>query len=38
MFTRVGLIWAGLLAATTTAAMVGAPATVHAGIILNALD
>jgi hypothetical protein len=38
MFTRVRLIWAGLLAAATTAALVGAPAVVHAGIILNGLD
>jgi hypothetical protein len=38
MFTRVRLIWAGLLAAATTAALVGAPAMVHAGISLNAID
>lgn len=38
MFTRVRLIWAGLLAAATTAALVGAPGTIHAGIILNGLD
>jgi hypothetical protein len=38
MFTQVRLIWAGLLAAVTTAAMVGAPAMVHAGITFNLLD
>ncbi len=38
MFTQVRLIWAGLLAAMTTAAMVGAPAMVHAGITFNLLD
>jgi hypothetical protein len=38
MLTRVRVIWAGLLAAATTAALVGAPAMVHAGIILNGLD
>ena len=38
MFTRARLIWAGLLAAMTTAALVGAPAMVQAGIALNALD
>jgi hypothetical protein len=38
MFTRVRLIWAGLLAAATTAALVGAPAMVHAGLTFNGLD
>jgi hypothetical protein len=38
MFTRARLICAGLLAAATTAALVGAPAMIHAGIALNAID
>jgi hypothetical protein len=38
MFTRAGLIWAGLLAAAATAVLVGAPAMVQAGITFNALD
>jgi hypothetical protein len=38
MFTRVRLIWAGFLAAATTAALVGVPAMVHAGITFNVLD
>jgi hypothetical protein len=38
MFTRARLICAGLLAAAATAVLVGAPAVVQAGIILNALD
>jgi hypothetical protein len=38
MFTRARLICAGLLAAATTAVLVGAPAMVQAGIILNGLD
>ena len=38
MFTRARLICAGLLAAATTAALVGAPAMVHAGISFNFLD
>jgi hypothetical protein len=38
MFTRARAIWAGLLAATTTAALVGAPAMVHAGITFNGID
>jgi hypothetical protein len=38
MFTQVRLIWAGLLATATTAALVGAPAMVHAGISFNLLD
>jgi hypothetical protein len=37
MFTRARLFWAGLLAAATTAALVGAP-TVLAGISFNAID
>jgi hypothetical protein len=31
-------LWAGLLAAATTAALVGAPAMIHAGITLKAID
>ena len=38
MFTRARLIGAGLLAAALTAVLVGAPAVVQAGIILNGLD
>jgi hypothetical protein len=38
MFTRARLFWAGLLAAVTTAVLVGAPAAVQAGITLNMLD
>jgi hypothetical protein len=38
MSGRIRLLWAGLLAAATTAALVGAPAMIHAGITLNALD
>jgi uncharacterized membrane-anchored protein YjiN (DUF445 family) len=38
MFTRARLIWAGLLAAATTAALVGALAMVHAGVVFNAID
>jgi hypothetical protein len=38
MFTRARPIWAGLLAAAATAALVGAPAMVHAGLSFNALD
>jgi hypothetical protein len=38
MFTRARLIWVGLLAAVTTAALVGAPAMVQAGISFNAID
>jgi hypothetical protein len=37
MSGRIRLLWAGLLAAATTAALVGAP-TVLAGISFNALD
>jgi hypothetical protein len=36
--TRARLIWAGLLAAATTAVLVGAPAMVQAGITLNGID
>ena len=35
MFTRARLICAGLVAATTTAALVGAPAMVQAGLTFN---
>jgi hypothetical protein len=38
LFTRARLICAGLLAAATTAALVGAPAMVQAGITFNLLD
>jgi hypothetical protein len=38
MSGRIRLLWAGLLAAATTAALVGAPAMIHAGITFNALD
>jgi hypothetical protein len=38
MFTRARLICAGLLAAATTAALVGAPATIQAGITFNFID
>ena len=38
MFTRARLFCAGLLAAATTAALVGAPAVVQAGITYNFLD
>ncbi len=38
MFTRARLILAGLLAAATTAALVGAPAMIQAGITYNFLD
>jgi hypothetical protein len=38
MTRHIRLLWAGLLAAATTAVLVGAPAIVHAGISLNAID
>jgi hypothetical protein len=38
MFTRTRLICAGLLAAATTAVLVGAPAVVQAGVVFNAID
>jgi hypothetical protein len=38
MFTRARLVWAGLLAAATTAVLVGAPAMIQAGITFNAID
>jgi hypothetical protein len=38
MTGRIRLLWAGLLAATTTAVLVGAPAVVQAGISFNFLD
>jgi hypothetical protein len=38
MLTRTRLIWAGLLAAATSAALVGGPAMVQAGITFNLLD
>jgi hypothetical protein len=38
MFTRARLFWAGLLAAATTAVLVGAPAMVQAGLTFNGID
>ena len=38
MSGRIRLLWAGLLAAATTAALLGAPAMVQAGITFNAID
>jgi hypothetical protein len=38
MFTRARLICAGLLAAATTAVLVGAPAMVQAGLTATAID
>jgi hypothetical protein len=38
MTGRIRLLWAGLLAAATTAVLVGAPAMVQAGITFNLLD
>jgi hypothetical protein len=38
MLTRARLFWAGLLAAATTAALVGGPAMIHAGIVFNSID
>lgn len=38
MFTRARLICAGLLAAATTAVLVGAPAMIQAGITASVLD
>jgi hypothetical protein len=38
MFTRARLICAGLLAAATTAVLLGAPAVVQAGITFNVID
>jgi hypothetical protein len=38
MFTRTRLLCAGLLAAATTAVLVGAPAVVQAGVVFNAID
>lgn len=38
MLTRARMICAGLLAAAITAALVGAPAMIHAGITLNTID
>jgi hypothetical protein len=38
MFTRARLICIGLLAAATTAGLVGGPAVVQAGIAFNAID
>jgi hypothetical protein len=38
MAGRIRFLWAGLLAAATTAVLVGAPAMIQAGIILNGLD
>jgi hypothetical protein len=38
MFTRARLFCAGLLAAATTAVLIGAPALVQAGITARAID
>ena len=38
VMTRARLFWAGLLAAATTAVLIGAPAVVQAGITFNGLD
>jgi hypothetical protein len=38
MSGRIRFLWAGLLAAATTAALVGAPAMIQAGITFNAID
>jgi hypothetical protein len=38
MFTRARLVCAGLLAAATSAVLVGAPVVVQAGICFNAID
>jgi hypothetical protein len=38
MSGRIRLFCAGLLAAATTAALVGAPAMIQAGITLNGID
>jgi hypothetical protein len=38
MFMRARLICAGLLAAATTAVLVGAPAMVQAGLSFNGID
>ena len=38
VMTRARLFWAGLLAAATTAVLVGAPAVVQAGISFQALE
>jgi hypothetical protein len=38
MSGRIRLLWAGLLAAATTAVLLGAPAMVQAGISFNAID
>jgi hypothetical protein len=38
MCGRIRLLWAGLLAAATTAVLVGAPAVVQASIAFNAID
>ena len=38
MFTRARLFWAGLLAAATTAALLGAPAMIQASVSFNFVD
>jgi hypothetical protein len=38
MLTRARLLWACLLAAVTTAVLVGAPAMIQAGISARAID
>ena len=38
MSGRIGLLWAGLVAATVTSILIGTPALVQAGIVFNVLD
>jgi hypothetical protein len=38
MTGRIRILWAGLLAAATTAALLEAPAMIHAGIAFNGID
>jgi hypothetical protein len=38
MFTQARLVWVGLLAAATTAVLVGTPAVVQAGITFRTLE
>ncbi len=38
MTRRIDLLWAGLLAAAATAALIGAPAMIQAGITMTGLD
>jgi hypothetical protein len=38
MSGRIRFLWAGLLAVATTAALLGAPAMIQAGVTFNAID